>query len=99
MRGPGQIRDLARIARPDLGVITNIAPVHLELVGTIEDVAAAKAELIEELGAGSVVVPADEPLLLPHLRRHRGRVDHLRGARTPTCTWSRPSRATAARTP
>lgn len=74
MRGAGQIRALARVARPDLGVITNIAPVHLELVGTIADVAAAKAELIEELGAGGVVVPADEPLLLPHLRRHRGRV-------------------------
>jgi UDP-N-acetylmuramoyl-tripeptide--D-alanyl-D-alanine ligase len=74
MRGHGQIRALARLAKPDIGVIINIAPVHLELVGTIEDVAAAKAELIEELAAGSLVVPADEPLLAAHVRRHRGRV-------------------------
>ena len=46
MRGMGQIRDLARIARPDVGVITNVGPVHLELVGTVERVAEAKAELI-----------------------------------------------------
>ena len=58
MRGAGQIRELARVAEPDVGVITNIAPVHLELVGTIEDVAAAKAELIEELtDGGTAVVP------------------------------------------
>jgi UDP-N-acetylmuramoyl-tripeptide--D-alanyl-D-alanine ligase len=74
MRGAGQIRDLARIARPNLGVITNVAPVHLELVGGMEDVAAAKAELIEELGEGTVVVPEAEPLLDAHVRRHRGRV-------------------------
>ena len=74
MRGAGQIRELARVALPDVGVITNIAPVHLELVGTIEDVAAAKAELIEELTDGTAVVPADEPLLDRHVRRHRGRV-------------------------
>ena len=74
MRGAGQIRHLARIARPNLGVIINIAPVHLELVGSIDDVAAAKAELIEELGEGTVVVPEAEPLLDTHVRRHRGRV-------------------------
>ena len=59
---------------PDVGVITNVAPVHLELVGTVEDVAAAKAELIEELMGGTAVVPVDEPLLERHLHRHRGRV-------------------------
>jgi UDP-N-acetylmuramoyl-tripeptide--D-alanyl-D-alanine ligase len=74
MRGAGQIRALARVAKPDIGVITNIAPVHLEFVGTVVDVAAAKAELIDELGAGSAIVPADEPLLAPHIGRHRGRV-------------------------
>lgn len=74
MRGPGQIGELARIAEPDVAVITNIAPVHLELVGGIEDVAAAKAEVLEGLGAGTAVVPGDEPLLDPHLSRHAGRV-------------------------
>ena len=74
MRGRGQIRALARLVAPDVGVITNIAPVHLELVGDIAGVAAAKAELIEELGANSVVVPDGEPLLGPYLARHKGRV-------------------------
>jgi len=69
MRGMGQIRDLARIARPDVGVITNVGPVHLELVGTVERVAEAKAELIRELGPGAAcVVPAAEEALHPHLR-------------------------------
>ena len=49
MRGMGQIRELARIAQPHVGVITNVGPVHLELVGTVERVAEAKAELIAEL--------------------------------------------------
>jgi len=74
MRGRGQIGELAEIARPDVGVITTIAPVHLELLGTMEAVAAAKAELFERLVEGSSVVPADEPLLWPHVERHGGRV-------------------------
>jgi UDP-N-acetylmuramoyl-tripeptide--D-alanyl-D-alanine ligase len=69
MRGLGQIRELARLARPHVGVITAIAPVHLELLGTIERVAEAKAELLGELPAGATaVVPAGEPLLEPYLR-------------------------------
>jgi UDP-N-acetylmuramoyl-tripeptide--D-alanyl-D-alanine ligase len=69
MRGMGQIRALARIARPDVGVITNIGPVHLELVGSLERVAEAKAELIVELRPGAAcVVPAAEEALYPHLR-------------------------------
>jgi UDP-N-acetylmuramoyl-tripeptide--D-alanyl-D-alanine ligase len=64
MRGSGQIRDLARVARPDLGVITSIAPVHLEQMGSLENVARAKAELLEELPAGAVaVLPEDAPEL------------------------------------
>jgi UDP-N-acetylmuramoyl-tripeptide--D-alanyl-D-alanine ligase len=69
MRGAGQIAELAAIAEPDVGVIVTIGPVHLELLGTIEAIAAAKAELLAGLAAGSVaIVPADEPLLAPHLR-------------------------------
>ena len=49
MRGPGQIRALAEIARPDVGVVTAIAPVHLELLGSIEAIVRAKAELLEAL--------------------------------------------------
>jgi UDP-N-acetylmuramoyl-tripeptide--D-alanyl-D-alanine ligase len=69
MRGVGQIAALAAIAEPDVGVIVNVGPVHLELLGTIEAIAAAKAELIAGLAPRStVVVPAGEPLLAPHLR-------------------------------
>jgi UDP-N-acetylmuramoyl-tripeptide--D-alanyl-D-alanine ligase len=66
MRAPGQIRDLARVARPHLGVITSIAPVHLALLGSLENIARAKAELLEELPVGSVaVLPEDAPVLEP----------------------------------
>jgi UDP-N-acetylmuramoyl-tripeptide--D-alanyl-D-alanine ligase len=69
MRGVGQIAELARIAEPDVGVIVSIGPVHLELMGTIEAIAAAKAELIAALPAGATaIVPAGEALLAPHLR-------------------------------
>jgi UDP-N-acetylmuramyl pentapeptide synthase len=70
MRGPGQIAWLASFVRPDVGVITNIGPAHIEFLGSLENIAAAKAELIEALPAGGIaVVPADEPLLEPHLQR------------------------------
>jgi UDP-N-acetylmuramoyl-tripeptide--D-alanyl-D-alanine ligase len=69
MRGAGQIEELARIAQPDVGVIVSVGPVHLELLGTVEAIAAAKAELLAELPAGgTAVVPASEELLRPHLR-------------------------------
>jgi UDP-N-acetylmuramoyl-tripeptide--D-alanyl-D-alanine ligase len=70
MRGVGQIAELCEIARPDIGIITTVGPVHLELLGTIEKVAAAKAELIEALPpGGTAVVPAGEPQLEPYLQR------------------------------
>jgi UDP-N-acetylmuramoyl-tripeptide--D-alanyl-D-alanine ligase len=69
MRKVGQIAELAAIAEPDVGVIVNVGPVHLELLGTIEAVASAKAELIAGLPpGGTAVVPANEPLLEPHRR-------------------------------
>jgi len=68
MRGSRQIAELARLAPPDVGCVTTIAPVHLELLGTMENVAAAKAEVIAALTSGGVaVVPENEPLLEPHL--------------------------------
>jgi UDP-N-acetylmuramoyl-tripeptide--D-alanyl-D-alanine ligase len=68
MRGAGQIAELAHIAEPDVGVVVNVGPVHLELLGTIEAIAATKAELIEHLPAGgTAIVPAKEPLLDTHL--------------------------------
>ena len=78
MRGIGQIARLAAVAEPNIGVITNIGPVHLALVETIENVARAKAELIEALPPGGIAVVPQEPLLEPYLTRtdiHIQRVD------------------------
>ena len=59
MRGFGQIAELASYTRPEVGVITAIAPVHLEKVGSLEGVVRAKTELVEALPAGgTAVVPA-----------------------------------------
>lgn len=69
MRGAGQIAELTAIAEPDVGVIVNVGPVHLELLGSIEAIAAAKAELIRDLAPGATaVIPAAEPLLAVHRR-------------------------------
>lgn len=66
MRGLGEIAALCEVARPDVGVITNIGPVHLELLGTIARVAQAKAELLEALPPGGIaVIPLDCPELEP----------------------------------
>jgi UDP-N-acetylmuramoyl-tripeptide--D-alanyl-D-alanine ligase len=69
MRGLGQIAWLASFTRPDVALITNVGPVHLALVETVENVARAKAELIEALPPGGIAVVPDEPLLEPHLTR------------------------------
>lgn len=49
MRGLGQINELAGIARPTIGVITNVAPVHIEILKTIENIATAKGELVRNI--------------------------------------------------
>jgi len=70
MRGLGQIAELSRIARPDVAVITKVGPVHLELLGTLENVARSKAEIVDALPPGGIaIVPDDAPELEPFLRR------------------------------
>jgi len=70
MRGPGQIAELCAIARPDFALVTSIGPEHLELVGSVADVARANAEAIAALPSrGVAVVPADAPELDPYLDR------------------------------
>ena len=60
MRGAGQIAELAAIAEPDVGVITNVGPVHLELLGTLDAITHAKLELVRALRpGGTAVVPAE----------------------------------------
>ncbi len=68
MRGHGQIAELAAIAHPEVGVITNVGPVHIELLGSVAAVAAAKAELLAALPSdGVAVVPVEGGELEPHL--------------------------------
>src|SRR6266480_491548 len=63
MRGFGQIAALCEIARPEIGVITNIGPVHLELVDSLDGVRRAKGELIDALPpGGTAVIPSDFPV-------------------------------------
>jgi UDP-N-acetylmuramoyl-tripeptide--D-alanyl-D-alanine ligase len=68
MRGLGQIAELCEIAEPDVAAITNVGPVHLELLGTLEAIAEAKAEIVAGLNeGGTAIVPADAEALAPHL--------------------------------
>ncbi len=61
MRGQGQIGYLARMVRPQIGVITNIGVSHLELLGSVEGIAEAKAELLSNLpSSGAAVLNADD---------------------------------------
>ncbi len=62
---PGEISRLAEICSPQIGVITNIGPVHLEGLGSIEGVLQAKGELLEKLTPGGVaILNGDDPHLL-----------------------------------
>ena len=63
MRGFGQIAELCAIARPHIGVITNIGPVHLERVGDLAGVRRAKTELVDALPpGGTAIVPEEFPV-------------------------------------
>ena len=62
----GEIAELAAIARPQVGVITNIGPTHLERLGTLERIAQAKAELVQALPEdGVAILNGDDPLVRP----------------------------------
>jgi UDP-N-acetylmuramoyl-tripeptide--D-alanyl-D-alanine ligase len=70
MRGKGQIAELAGIAEPEVAVITNVGPVHVELLGSVEAIAAAKAEILDDLPpGGTAVAPVEAGELEPHLER------------------------------
>jgi len=70
MRGAGQIAELAEIAEPEVAVITNVGPVHVELLGSVAAIAAAKAEVLDFLPPdGVAIAPVDAGELEPHLER------------------------------
>jgi len=103
MRAAGEIAELVAIAEPDVGVIVNVGPVHLERLGSLEAIAAAKAELIAGLAPGSaLVMPAAEPLLEPYLRADLHVITFGAGgdvALAPGCKDARPAPAEAGADP
>src|SRR6202045_3174291 len=75
MSHAGEIRALAKIAQPEIGVVTNVAPVHLEFFDSLAGIARAKYELIESLpGSGTAVLNADDEYVSQFGRDFRGRV-------------------------
>ncbi|MEW6547384.1 MAG: UDP-N-acetylmuramoyl-tripeptide--D-alanyl-D-alanine ligase [Bacillota bacterium] len=75
MRGRGQIAYLAGLARPRMGVVTNVSESHLELLGSIEEVARAKAELVAALPPdGTAILNGDDPRVRRMGERFPGRV-------------------------
>jgi UDP-N-acetylmuramoyl-tripeptide--D-alanyl-D-alanine ligase len=71
----GEIDLLARLAQPDVAVITNIGESHLEMLGSREGIAKAKCELLPYIGqSGTVIANGDEPLLSPYLAGANSRV-------------------------
>ncbi|MFO7566906.1 MAG: UDP-N-acetylmuramoyl-tripeptide--D-alanyl-D-alanine ligase [Enhygromyxa sp.] len=84
MSAPGENDQLARVAGPTIHVITSVALEHLEFMGSLEAIAAAEAEPIAHLQAGSdgrapaLIVPSDEPSLVPHLPDPRRGIRVLR---------------------
>jgi UDP-N-acetylmuramoyl-tripeptide--D-alanyl-D-alanine ligase len=70
---PGEMTQLARILKPDLALITNIGPTHLETLGSVENVAEAKLELADSMSDNQpVILNADDPVLM-HAIAHRKR--------------------------
>ncbi len=73
MNRTGEILRLTQIAEPDLGVLTNIGPAHLEGLGSIEGVTEAKGELLQGMGAkGRLIFNADDPRVAVLSRRFGG---------------------------
>lgn len=82
MNHKGEIAQIAGLMRPDVGVYTNIAPVHIEFFGTIEKIAEAKRELLENVReGGTIVINLDNEHVVRISREFSGRkvsyaIDH-----------------------
>jgi UDP-N-acetylmuramoyl-tripeptide--D-alanyl-D-alanine ligase len=83
----GEIALLCDIARPQVGVVTNVGPTHLERLGTIERIVQAKTELVQALPLdGVAILNADDPLVAPMAGQTRARI--LTYGLTPTADLS-----------
>ena len=86
-RGIGHIRALCEVARPHMGIVTNVGPAHLELFGTLENIVVAKGELVEALPeTGTAILNGDDPLVRDFDRRTKAAVLHF--GRTPAADVS-----------
>ena len=75
MRGRGEIAGLAQIADPTMAIVTNVGETHLELLGSLENIAAAKAELVEAVGMeGISILNADNEYVYEMRHKAKGRV-------------------------
>ncbi len=75
MSAPGEIRELSALAEPDVATITRIAPVHLEFFPSVDEIAEAKAEILEGLRpGGTAVTNGDDPRVRAIGERFSGRV-------------------------
>ncbi|MBI2341276.1 MAG: UDP-N-acetylmuramoyl-tripeptide--D-alanyl-D-alanine ligase, partial [Deltaproteobacteria bacterium] len=69
----GEIKTLTEIARPTIGLITNVNPAHLEKLHTVENVALAKGELFEAMDPdGTIVVNAEDPWVVSLSKKYKG---------------------------
>jgi UDP-N-acetylmuramoyl-tripeptide--D-alanyl-D-alanine ligase len=70
MNRPGEIRRLGQICSPDIGLITNIGPAHLEGLGSLEGIMNAKGEILETLSpTGKIILNADDPMVMRLAKR------------------------------
>ncbi|HZR05616.1 MAG TPA: UDP-N-acetylmuramoyl-tripeptide--D-alanyl-D-alanine ligase [Candidatus Udaeobacter sp.] len=75
MNHPGEVAALAKVAAPDVGIITNIGVAHIEFMGSRESIAEEKGALAEAVGAqGTVILNADDPFTKGIAARARGKV-------------------------
>jgi len=80
MRGLGQIETLAKIVKPTIGIVTNVSEAHIELLGSIENIARAKGELVEAIkSGGTIILNADNP--------HTAEMKNLAGAGVHVVTY------------
>lgn len=81
MRGLGQIESLAQVVKPTIGIVTNVSEAHIELLGSIENIARAKGELVEAIkSGGTIILNADNP--------HTAEMKNLAGEGVKILTYS-----------